>query len=120
MSAETNLIRTPQDFLDGRYGKGYLGDIREVSMQDALGRLTVIARDRGLGRAGIALLARRQEDAPGTTYFPEDGLAYPLFPSPASVNQEEWWMTMRDDFIHIARVPGELHAYDAEAIILRP
>jgi len=115
MSVESQFVRDPQDFLDRHLSKGYLGDIRRISMEDALARLAVIARERELGRAGIALLVFRQEDAPGEAFLPPDGAVSPLYPSP---DVEERWQSVRDHLIHIVGVPGHLHIYDTDAVAL--
>lgn len=107
-------IYTPQDFLDGGYSLESLGDIRQVETGSTIARLVDISHERQLGRAGIALLAFRQEDAPGTSVLPERGLLYALHPSP----DPDEWRTYRQDFTHVIRAPGQLHAYDRDAVIL--
>jgi len=111
---ERPYIWTPKEFLNKRLSLGELGDIRDTSLEDAKKQLAAIATSKQLGHAGIALLGLRQKDVPESFILPEQGLIYPLFPHP---EPEAEWRAFHDDFIH-ARVPGQLHMYDAETIAL--
>jgi hypothetical protein len=108
---ERLYIMTPQELLDNNLSSEQIGDIRHTSLDEARAKLGIIARDKGLGRAGIALLASRQEDIPGTLALPAHGLIYPIFPSPEA---EAEWQAFREDFTHVVRAPGQLHAYDRD------
>ena len=106
-------IMTAQEFIEGDYSLGDLGDIRTVSQDEAKANLARITLECGIRSGAIALLGVREPGKAGSRILPEYGLIHPIYPSP---NEEEW-KAFATDFRTID-ITGQLHAYNRDLITL--
>lgn len=104
---------TPQQFIEGRYSLGEIGDIRNLTIIEAKASLERIEASMHTIKARIALTAIR-DDSPRSREMPVRGVIYPVDPKSTEAEQ---WEDIAARFRNIG-VAGMLHAYDGYKIEL--